>query len=427
MNLFDGAISITGITYLVFFSFQIILFGFLLGRINIKGINLGAAGVFIVALLFGVAYSSELGQTVTQVVAGEKVDISSNTLKVIETSGLVLFVASVALIAGPGFFSNLKKNFKKYVLIGLIITIAGIITALICFAVGRGDGSHDQELIAALAGVLSGALTNASALASAQSAVATIAAGPGSALSVQDAEAIVVVGYGISYVFGVIGVVLFVQLIPQITKANMDEERKKFKIEKSGKKIEKRKWFEIDPKGLFVLAFVIVMGLLVGALRVPLSPQGYSGATFSLTSTGGVLLLGLIVGHFGHIGPIGVNLAKETLTSVRELGLVLFLIGSGVSGGMKLVEFFKIDYFIYGFFITLIPMIVAYLFSKHVLKIQLLDNLASITGGMTSTPALASLIYSSKTDKVASAYAATYPIALIALVISSQFFVLILS
>ena len=427
MSLFDGAISITGITYLVFFSFQIILLGYLLGRVKIKGVNLGAAGVFIMALLFGVAYSTELGQTVTQVVAGEKVDISSNTLKVIETTGLVLFVASVALIAGPGFFTNFKKNFKKYVLIGLLITIVGVITTLVCFAIGRGDGNNDQELIAALSGILSGALTNASSLSSAQSAVATIAAGPGSTLSVQDAEALVSVGYGISYVFGVIGVVLFVQLIPRITNANMEEERAKFKVAEPSKKTEKKKWFEVDPKGLFIIGFVAVVGLLVGSFRVPLTPQGYSGATFSLTSTGGVLLMGLIVGHFGHIGPIGVNLKKETLTDIRELGLVLFLIGSGVSGGMKLVEFFKVDYFIYGFFITLLPMVVVYIFSKHVLKLTLLDNLGSITGGMTSTPALASLIASSKTDKIASAYAATYPIALIALVISSQVFVLLLS
>ena len=71
--------------------FEIIFFGYLLGRVRIKGVSLGAAGVFIIALLFGVLYSTEIGQTVTQTVAGEKVDISLNTLKVIETTGLVLF------------------------------------------------------------------------------------------------------------------------------------------------------------------------------------------------------------------------------------------------------------------------------------------------------------------------------------------------
>ena len=72
-------------------------------------------------------------------------------------------------------------------------------------------------------------------------------------------------------------------------------------------------------------------------------------------------------------------------------------------------------------------MVVGYLFTKHVLKLNLLNNLGAITGGMTSTPALGSLIAVAGTDDVASAYAATYPIALIGVVLGSQFFVLLLS
>ena len=72
-------------------------------------------------------------------------------------------------------------------------------------------------------------------------------------------------------------------------------------------------------------------------------------------------------------------------------------------------------------------MVVGYLFAKHVLKMSLLNNLGSIAGGMTSTPAPVALINEAETDDVASAYAATYPVALIALVICSQFLILLLS
>ena len=109
MSLFGNVISITGITYLAFMGFAIIFLGCLLGRIRIKGVGLGTAGVFIVALVFGVLFSTEIGQAVTQTVAGEKVDISMNALKVIDTTGLVLFVGAVGLIAGPNFFKNFKK------------------------------------------------------------------------------------------------------------------------------------------------------------------------------------------------------------------------------------------------------------------------------------------------------------------------------
>ena len=71
-------------------------------------------------------------------------------------------------------------------------------------------------------------------------------------------------------------------------------------------------------------------------------------------------------------------------------------------------------------------MIAGYIFARYVLKLSLFNNLGSITGGMTSTPALGALINVAKSDDVASAYAATYPVALISVVIASQLLVLIL-
>ena len=74
---------------------------------------------------------------------------------------------------------------------------------------------------------------------------------------------------------------------------------------------------------------------------------------------------------------------------------------------------------------TTIPMIVGFLIAKYVLKLSLLNSLGSITGGMTSTPALGTLIHVAGTEDVASAYAATYPIALLAVVLVSQFIIVI--
>ena len=77
--------------------------------------------------------------------------------------------------------------------------------------------------------------------------------------------------------------------------------------------------------------------------------------------------------------------------------------------------------FVYGAIMTLLPMIVGYFVATKCLKLALLNNLGSITGGMTSTPALGTLISVAGTDDVASAYAATYPIALVSVVLASQF------
>ena len=70
-------------------------------------------------------------------------------------------------------------------------------------------------------------------------------------------------------------------------------------------------------------------------------------------------------------------------------------------------------------------MLVGFFLAANLMKMSLLNNLGSITGGMTSTPALGTLIQVAGTEDVASAYAATYPIALISVVLSSQFIVLL--
>ena len=69
-------------------------------------------------------------------------------------------------------------------------------------------------------------------------------------------------------------------------------------------------------------------------------------------------------------------------------------------------------------------MIVGFILAKRVMKLSLLNNLGSITGGMTSTPALGTLINVAGTDDVANAYAATYPIALISVVLISQLIII---
>ena len=115
----------------------------------------------------------------------------------------------------------------------------------------------------------------------------------------------------------------------------------------------------------------------------------------------------------------------HTLKIFRDLGLILFLVGAGIPGGAEFVEEFQVMYFIYGVIMTIVPLILGFLFSKYVLKLSLLNNLGSLTGGMTSTPSLGTLIRTAGTEDVAAAYAATYPIALIAVVLVSQFLIIL--
>ena len=422
MSIFNGLISIGNVGTLLFVVFTVLLFGYAIGRIAIKGISLGDAGVFIIALLFGALFFSvnESGQLIF---AGSSKPYDFNSgLSIIESLGLILFVTSVGYIAGPKFFGNFKRNFKSYVLLGVVVILAGGLAALACIGmgnvVGYGSSIETQDgFVAMIVGLLSGSLTSTPAFSAAKATV--------------DAQyqGLVSVGHGIAYIFGVVGVVLFVQLIPKLTKANMEEERAKLVIKTEPKEENSdkpaRKLFEIDHLGIAGFSLAAILGTVIGQIKIPLSSQGFEGTCFSLTTTGGCLLVSLVLGHFGKIGNVSIMPTQSTLKLFRELGLVLFLVGAGIPGGAEFVENFDPMYFVYGIIMTIVPLILGFFFAKYVLKLSLLNNLGSLTGGMTSTPALGTLISTAKTEDVAAAYAATYPIALIAVVLVSQFLIII--
>ena len=419
MSLFGGVISISNLSTLLFVVFTVLVLGYALGRITIKGVSLGDAGVFIVALIFGALFFSMDSELGLNFAASSKPYDFSDGLSLIESLGLILFVTSVGFIAGPKFFGNFKRNFKSYVLLGVMVILAGGLAAAGCIALGEvvGYGSTITEqdgFVAMIVGLLSGSLTSTPAFAAAKATVA------------EEYVGLVSVGHGIAYIFGVVGVVLFVQLIPKLTKADMDKERALLVVkEEHTKKSPITKLFEIDHMGIAAFSLAAILGTFVGQIKIPLSSAGLSGTCFSLTTTGGCLLVSLILGHFGRIGRVSIMPSANTLKLFRELGLVLFLVGAGIPGGAEFVQNFDPMYFVYGVIMTIVPLIIGYIFAKYVLKLSLLNNLGSLTGGMTSTPALGTLIGVSKTEDVAAAYAATYPIALVAVVLVSQFLIIL--
>ena len=421
MNLFNGVIPVTGISFLMLCIFGILFVGYAFGRITIKGVSLGDAGVFVIALLFGALLYAPLETQLVLNGGGEAVHFAEKALEIVEQLGLILFVTSVGFIAGPKFFGNMKRNFKSYVLLGVVVILAGGLAAVGCIyigdLIGYGSSIETREgFVAMIVGLLSGSLTSTPAFSAAKATVDP------------SLTSLVSVGHGIAYIFGVIGVVLFVQLVPKMAKADMEAERAKLVVAETGaeqKKVFTGKLLKLDEHGFGVFALAAVLGTIVGKIKIPLSAEGLSGTCFSLTTTGGCLLVALILGHFGRVGKLSLMPDTHTLKLFRELGLVLFLVGAGIPGGADFVANFDIMYFVYGIIMTIVPMILGFLFAKYVLKLSLLNNLGSLTGGMTSTPALGTLINVAKTEDVAAAYAATYPIALISVVLVSQFIIIL--
>ena len=164
--------------------FTVIGAGLLLGSVTFKGINLGSSGVLFAALLAG-----HLGLEIPGGVG---------------SFGLALFVYCVGIGAGPRFFPALAREGGGLAKLGFVIVASG---ALLAWGLGRVF-----ELPADLSvGLFAGALTSTPALA---------AASEGGGATAQA----VAIGYGIAYPLGVIGVVLFVQLVPRLLKPDPNEQ-----------------------------------------------------------------------------------------------------------------------------------------------------------------------------------------------------------
>lgn len=165
--------------------FLLLALGLRLGRIEVFGLSLGTSAVLFVGLLFG-----HLGLPIPQGLG---------------TFGLVLFVYAVGLSAGPGFFRAFVSQGRD--LAKLAVVIVGLGTAVTVALTSL------LGLPAPLAaGMLAGALTSTPGLAAASEALTSAGADPGPAA----------VGYGLAYPFGVVGVVLAVQLLPRLFRVDLE-------------------------------------------------------------------------------------------------------------------------------------------------------------------------------------------------------------
>lgn len=168
----------------------------------------------------------------------------------------------------------------------------------------------------------------------------------------------------------------------------------------------------IGTADILSLSVGVALGIAVGKLTL----GSGEGGGFSLGMAGGPLLVALILGHFGHIGPIAGYMPRNARLLLMEFALMLFLAGAGVSGGSALLETLRqqgLTMFFIGVAITSVPLLIGYAFARRVLHLSMEEALGGICGGMTSTPALGAI--TAKTDKQTPviAYATAYPAALI--------------
>jgi len=181
-----------------------------------------------------------------------------------------------------------------------------------------------------------------------------------------------------------------------------------------------------DETDLLSLALGLTLGIIVG--MIPLGLPG--GDPITLGMAGGPLLVALLLGHFGRVGRIVGFIPRPTRLLLQEFGLVLFLADAGVKGGAQFLSTLEQHgpvLFAVGCAITLVPMVLAYALAQPLFKLNPLQALGGICGGMTSTPALGAITARTDSQLPVVSYATAYPVALIIMTLFAKILIGVLT
>ena len=197
--------DVDGVAHAILLFSLVIALGIPLGRVKVFGLSLGVTLVLFVGLALG-----QLG-----------FKMNAQVLHFVKEFGLILFVFSIGLQVGPGFFASFKRGgmlmnalAAAIVLLGVALTIAGH------FVTGIP--------MPTMVGVLSGAVTNTPGLGAAQNALSEIVkAAPGSAL--EGLATTLGQGYACAYPLGVVGIILSMLLVRAVFKVSLEEETRALK------------------------------------------------------------------------------------------------------------------------------------------------------------------------------------------------------
>ncbi len=217
-------------THSVVLLFLIVVLGFLLGRIRVFSFSLETSGILFVAMIFG--------------------NFGFRLPNEFQTLGLILFIYAIGLQAGPSIFNiSRKQGFQLNLIVFVLISFSAVLTLFL-------SKWWDVDIVMAI-GIFTGALTSTPGLAAAQEATKS---------------PLTSAGYGLSYSFGVIGVILFIKLMPLLFRVKTsDEEAQIEKDEKRQHKPIKRMEVEItnqalDGKTLGELQFFQTTGTVISRI-----------------------------------------------------------------------------------------------------------------------------------------------------------------
>ncbi|CEN53699.1 putative transporter [Capnocytophaga canis] len=216
VNLFSNHESVA---YTVIVYSFVIALGVALGKVRIWGISFGIACVLFAGI--GVAH---FGFTV-----------DGHIQHFIKEFGLILFVYTIGLQVGPGFFASFQQGGLKLNSLAILSVLTCVLTVIVLFY------ATDTSM-ADLVGIMSGAVTNTPGLGAAQQAITDIFRAEGqSQETINGALSNVSNGYAVAYPFGVLGIILVMMILKSALKVNLDAEKRlnQWKVNKNNSSVDK--------------------------------------------------------------------------------------------------------------------------------------------------------------------------------------------
>ena len=178
----------------------VIFAGIYLGKIKIFGISLGVTFVLFVGIIVGhFGYQAD-----------------NNVLHFLREFGLILFIFSIGMQVGPGFFSSFKDGGVKMNLLAVTGICLNVVIMLAIYFI-QGGASGDTS-ISQLVGIMSGAVTNTPGLGAAQQTYLQVNA------EGYDVSQQMSMGYAAAYPLGVVGIILTMILIRKFFKIDTNAE-----------------------------------------------------------------------------------------------------------------------------------------------------------------------------------------------------------
>lgn len=366
-----------------------IVLGQFIGKIDYKNFSLGSSGSLFAGLLLSYLYDQYIKTTGISL-GGDYILVSKQLFGM----SLIGFIASVGLLAGPDIEKALRQNGIKFLILSFVVTFTGAVST---FLLSQWVLMSSK---ASMIGTYVGALTSSPGLATALEN-GKLFGGQG--------EALIGLGYSVAYVPGVILVILFVQIQGRLLKeCTMPRQVLLNKGQTSGEQVT----FSVKN-----FAFVTLVGVIIGSIQVPL---GSIIGFFSLGKTGGVLMSALYFGHKGRCLGMSFNLNVTTLKGIRDISLNIFLAIVGLNYGYQVIHLGRsagVTLLIAGVITGGLSILVGYIVGSRFLAIERVPLVGGLCGGMTSTPGLASTIESIDSDEITVYYGATYPFALLFMIL----------